>query len=197
MLQRKKYAFISVLFDDDPCSLLLKEKLDSIHNLLGNYSVKYYEYIESCGRVFNIIPKGLQKYSPLVPNFYLVSFDDYINLHESDYKCKIAIPMMFSNENKHHFPSHLFENYGNDCKIISYDFSIILDFVEKALNQIPPSIIPLNNKFKGIITKLLLLIKYPSTHLSSKNISYYMPKLLFIQKIILPLYSNFLIYVPI
>ena len=197
MIQLKKYVFISFLCNDSPPSLLMKNKLDSIRTLLEYYSVSYYEYIESCGRICNIIPKGLQKLPCFDPNFYLVSFNDYINLHQSDYKCKMAIPMMFSEEYEQSFPFYLFKNSDNDIKIIKYDHSNILDFVEKALHHIPPSILPLNNKFKEIITKLLLLIKYPSTNLSNKNISYYVPKLLFIQNIIIPLYPNFLIYVPI
>ena len=85
--------------------------------------------------------------------------------------------------------------FGNDCKRILYDRLNILDFVKEAIHEIYPYILALNNKFKEILTKLLLLIKYPSIHLLGRNILYYMPKLLFIQNIILPLYSNFLIYV--
>ena len=180
MIKSKKYVFLLVTAKNNPpCEWYqtnldgwpaLKSHLDSDPRIeiveLSSESLHPFKLNGTNNERIN----GLVKY---VPAFILVSYDD------------------FHNGNIINLPAQIYGCYGGrhvcDPGLSS---QAIMDWVRTKLTEVPLSLIPLAKTQRSKVLKLLCLTHMPSSKLNGKTIKQYIPRLLFLSRIVVSIYDD-------
>lgn len=122
----------------------------------------------------------------------LLDFNENWKTYISDLPIFMFMPLHEYKTNQYFSPNIKVFEQPISPFIRGYNLSNVLNFVDKSMNDLKSCISNLDTKNSNFIVKLLLIRLYSSNNLKGKNIAHYIPKLLYMQKIIVPFHDYFI-----